>query len=75
LPQYSDYLLTIFDRGRKTGQSVGIENLPFAYSRNGFDEESYADVTFTPVLDASGNVGGFYQGAHYTTQMIQYERR
>lgn len=51
----------------------GDERLPVR--RRGFTEECYFDLTFSPILDEAGAVGGVFHAAFETTARVLAERR
>ena len=59
----------------RTGEAFHGRDLEFVLERHGFVEETYFDVSYDPVRDESGNVGGVYCIVTETTGRVVGERR
>ena len=59
----------------ETGSAFGAKDHPFALARLGFLEETYFDISYDPVRDESGAVGGIYCIVSDTTGRVIGERR
>jgi signal transduction histidine kinase/ActR/RegA family two-component response regulator len=57
------------------GEAVGLEDLPLSLDRNGYREECYFTLSYSPILDDSGAVGGVLGVIHETTERVLAERR
>ena len=59
----------------RTGEAFQARDLLFILERNGFVEETYFDVSYDPVRDESGSVGGVFCIVTETTGRVVGERR
>jgi signal transduction histidine kinase len=59
----------------RTGEAFHASDLLFPLERHGFVEETYFDVSYDPVRDESGAVGGAYCIVTETTARVVGERR
>lgn len=59
----------------RTGEAFWAKDLLFALERHGFKEETYFDVSYDPVRDESGAVGGVFCIVTETTDRVIGERR
>ena len=59
----------------RTGEAFSAQDLLFVIERNGFAEETYFDVSYDPVRDESGAVGGVFCIVTETTGRVVGERR
>ena len=59
----------------RTGEAFSAQDLLFVLERNGFAEETYFDVSYDPVRDESGAVGGVFCIVTETTGRVVGERR
>ena len=59
----------------RTGEAFNGRDLLFTLERYGFAEETYFDVSYDPVRDETGNVGGVYCIVTETTGRVIGERR
>ena len=59
----------------RTGEAFSAQDLLFVIERNGFVEETYFDVSYDPVRDESGAVGGVFCIVTETTGRVVGERR
>ncbi|WP_406107731.1 SpoIIE family protein phosphatase [Micromonospora globbae] len=60
---------------RATGRSYRAEDHPFLLERHGFLEQTYFDVSYDPIRDADGTVGGVFCIVNETTGRVLGERR
>ncbi len=58
-----------------TGEAFRAGDHPFYLERRGFAEETYFDVSYDPVRDESGKVGGVFCIVSETTGRVLSERR
>src|SRR4030095_11004474 len=58
-----------------TGDAFGGTDLLFVVERHGYVEESYFDVSYDPVRDETGRVGGVFCIVSETTGRVVGERR
>jgi signal transduction histidine kinase/DNA-binding response OmpR family regulator len=58
-----------------TGEAFRARDHPFYLERHGFAEETYFDVSYDPVRDETGEVGGVFCIVSETTGRVQGERR
>src|SRR4029077_14802502 len=58
-----------------TGETFWAKDHEFALERNGYLEETYFDVSYDPVRDETGRVGGLFCIVSDTTGRIVGERR
>ena len=68
-------LHALLDGVVRTGEAFHARDLLFLLERYGFAEETYFDVSYDPVRDESGNVGGVYCIVTETTGRVVGERR
>jgi PAS domain S-box-containing protein len=59
----------------RTGEAFSAHDLLFTLERHGFVEETYFDVSYDPVRDESGAVGGVFCIVTETTGRVIGERR
>ncbi len=58
-----------------TGEAFRANDHPFYLERHGFAEETYFDVSYDPVRDETGRVGGVFCIVSETTGRVLSERR
>ena len=58
-----------------TGEAYCATNRPFLLRRYGFEEETYFDVSYDPIRDETGHVGGVFCIVTETTGRVLGERR
>ena len=68
-------LHALLDGVVRTGEAFSARDLLFVLERNGFDEETYFDVSYDPVRDESGAVAGVFCIVTETTGRVVGERR
>ncbi|MCW5658982.1 MAG: response regulator [Burkholderiaceae bacterium] len=59
----------------ETGEAFWATDLRFSLERHGYPEETYFDVSYDPVRDESGRVGGVFCIVAETTGRVVGERR
>jgi PAS domain S-box-containing protein len=59
----------------RSGEAFWAKDLLFTLERNGFEEETYFDVSYDPVRVESGAVGGVFCIVTETTERVVGERR
>ena len=65
----------LFEGVLRTGEAFWGTDLPFILERHGFPEETFFDVSYDPVRDESGGVGGIFCIVTETTGRVVGERR
>ncbi|MEP7207480.1 MAG: ATP-binding protein [Casimicrobiaceae bacterium] len=68
-------LKELFDGVLTTGEAFWARDMPFFMERHGYLEETYFDVSYDPVRDESGRVGGLFCIVSETTGRVVGERR
>jgi signal transduction histidine kinase/DNA-binding response OmpR family regulator len=68
-------LKEIFDGVLTTGEAFWAQDRPFFLERYGYPEETYFDVSYDPVRNESGRVGGVFCIVNETTGRVIGERR
>jgi hypothetical protein len=68
-------LRSLLDGVVRTGEAFSASDLLFLLERYGFEEETYFDVSYDPVRDESGAVGGVFCIVTETTGRVVGERR
>jgi signal transduction histidine kinase len=64
----------LFERTRH-GQAVALDDMLIPLDRNGFLEDCYFTLSYSPIRDESGGVGGMLAVVAETTERVQGERR
>lgn len=72
---WEDFLRSIFGKIIATGTAFWASDHLFFLERHGFPEETYYDVSYDPIRDESGNVGGLFCIVSETTGRVIGERR
>jgi signal transduction histidine kinase len=70
-----DVLRPLLEGVLRTGQAFWASDHPFVLERHGYPEETYFDVSYDPVRDESGEVGGVFCIVSETTGRVLGERR
>jgi PAS domain S-box-containing protein len=70
-----DILEPLFQSVVNTGEAFWAKDLLFGLERHGYVEETYFDVSYDPVRDETGRVGGIFCIVSETTGRIIGERR
>ena len=60
---------------RETKETVFAKDRPFHIERHGYPETVYFDISYSPVPDESGGVGGVLCIVSETTERVESERR
>ncbi|HVZ43600.1 MAG TPA: ATP-binding protein, partial [Ramlibacter sp.] len=68
-------LKDLFDGVLNTGEAFRAEAFPFFLERHGYAEETYFDISYDPVRDESGRVGGVFCIVSEKTGRVIGERR
>jgi signal transduction histidine kinase/DNA-binding response OmpR family regulator len=74
-PEIWDVLGPLLTGVVETGEAFRASDHPFYLIRHGFAEETYFDVSYDPVRDESGRVGGVFCIVSETTGRVLSERR
>jgi PAS domain S-box-containing protein len=72
---WDDLLGPLFKNVITTGQSFWAKDHQFLLERHGYIEETYFDVSYDPIRDESGQVGGIFCIVSETTGRVLSERR
>ena len=72
---WDDALGPLFRKVLDTGEAFWAKDYPFSLVRHGFLEETYFDISYDPVRDESGGVGGIFCIVTETTGRVIGERR
>jgi PAS domain S-box-containing protein len=70
-----DDLGPLLARVRETGETVSAKDRPFYIERHGYPETVYFDISYSPVPDEQGGVGGVLCIVSETTERVESERR
>ena len=70
-----DVLQPLFDSVMQSGEAFWAKDHLFFLERYGYLEETYFDVSYDPVRDETGNVGGVFCIVSETTGRVVGERR
>jgi signal transduction histidine kinase/DNA-binding response OmpR family regulator len=68
-------LRDLFEGVMRTGDAFWAEDRLFFLERHGYAEETFFDVSYDPVRDESGSVGGVFCIVSETTRRVLGERR
>jgi len=68
-------LRELFEGVLRTGEAFWGKDLAFVLERHGFPEETFFDVSYDPVRDESGRVGGVFCIVSETTGRVIGQRR
>jgi signal transduction histidine kinase len=72
---WDDVLASLFGSVFHSGEAFYAQDHPFFLERHGYLEETYFDVSYDPVRDESGRVGGIFCIVGETTVKILSARR
>jgi PAS domain S-box-containing protein len=72
---WDDSLGPLFENVIETGESFWAKDRQFLLERHGYIEETYFDVSYDPIRDESGQVGGIFCIVSETTGRVLGERR
>ena len=70
-----DDLEPLLRRVRESGETVVAKDRPFYIERHGYPENVYFDISYSPVRDEAGEVGGVLCIVNETTERIVAEER
>ncbi len=74
-PEVWDFTAPIYQGVLHHGQSFQFTDQRLVLKRHGVDEETYFTLTYTPVRDEEGGVGGILVGVQETTERVQAQRQ
>jgi hypothetical protein len=72
---WEDVLRPLLTRVVETGDAFRGDDYPFFLERHGYPEETYFDISYDPVREESGRVGGVFCIVCETTGRVVGERR
>jgi signal transduction histidine kinase len=72
---WDDVLRPLLEGVLTTGEALRASNYPFALERHGYPEETYFDISYDPIRDETGKVGGIFCIVSETTGRVVGERR
>ena len=72
---WQDVLRPLLESVLNTGEAFWAEAYPFFLERHGYTEETYFDISYDPVRDESGRVGGVFCIVSEMTGRVLGERR
>ncbi|HEX3099047.1 MAG TPA: ATP-binding protein, partial [Usitatibacter sp.] len=72
---WDDVLRPLLEGVMATGEAFWAQDHPFWLERHGYAEETYFDISYDPVRDESGRVGGVFCIVSETTGRVIGERR
>jgi hypothetical protein len=73
-PEVWDFIGPLFRRTRD-GETVALDDILIPLDRNGYLEECFFTLSYSPIRDESGGVGGMLAIVAETTERVQGERR
>jgi PAS domain S-box-containing protein len=73
-PEVWDYIGPLFEKTR-AGQAVALDDVLIPLDRNGYLEDCYFTLSYSPIRDESGGVGGMLAVVAETTERVQGQRR
>src|SRR5579884_1792386 len=73
-PEAWDFIGPLFARTRQ-GEAVALDNVLIPLERHGYLENCYFVLSYSPIRDESGEVGGMLAVVAETTERVQGERR
>jgi signal transduction histidine kinase len=73
-PEVWDFIGPLFRRTR-AGETVALDDVLIPLDRNGYLEECFFTLSYSPIRDESGGVGGMLAIVAETTERVQSERR
>src|SRR4051812_48633090 len=73
-PEVWHYIGPLFEQTR-AGASVALDDVLIPLDRNGYLEDCYFTLSYSPIRDESGGVGGMLAVVAETTERVQGERR
>ncbi len=72
---WANGLKELFESVLATGEAFWAKDRPFYMERHGYPEETFFDVSYDPVRDESGRVGGVFCIVNETSRRVIGERR
>ncbi|HEU0203728.1 MAG TPA: PAS domain-containing protein, partial [Burkholderiaceae bacterium] len=72
---WEDVLQPLLEGVLRTGEAFWASDHPFFIERHGYPEETYFDISYDPVRDESGRVGGVFCIVSEMTGRVVGERR
>src|SRR4051812_10621152 len=73
-PEVWSFIGPLFEKARH-GEAVALDDVLIPLDRNGYLEECYFTLSYSPIRDESGGGGGMLAGVGETTERGQGERR
>jgi len=73
-PEVWDFIGPLFEKTRH-GEAVALDDVLLPLDRNGYLEECYFTLSYSPIRDESGGVGGMLAVVAETTERVIGERR
>ncbi len=73
-PEAWDFIGPLFERTRQ-GEAVALDDVLIPLERYGYLENCYFILSYSPIRDESGEVGGMLAVVAETTERVQSERR
>jgi PAS domain S-box-containing protein len=73
-PEAWDFIGPLFARTRQ-GEAVALDDVLIPLERHGYLENCYFVLSYSPIRDESGEVGGMLAVVSETTERVQSERR
>ena len=73
-PEAWPYIGPLFQKTR-SGEAVALDDVLIPLDRNGYLENCYFTLSYSPIRDESGDVGGMLAVVHETTRRVEGERR
>ncbi len=74
-PEVWNILGPMFDKVMKTGESIAAEDRLFLLNRHDYLEATYLTISYSPIPDDAGDVGGILGTCYETTPKILGQRR
>ncbi len=73
-PEAWSFIGPLFNKTR-TGEAVALDDVLIPLHRHGYLEDCYFTISYSPIRDESGGVGGMLAVVAETTERVQSERR
>ena len=73
-PEIWHFIGPLFEKTRH-GEAVALDDVLIAFDRNGYLEDCYFTLSYSPIRDETGGVGGLLAVVAETTERVQGERR
>lgn len=74
-PEVVHIFLPFFEQTRATRKASVLRGTSLTLNRHHFDEETFWDAVFVPLVEQTGQVGGLYNTAHDITRQKLTDRR